>query len=66
MMMIVAIKIENDREFVASSFEDKETQSVVVQNKSTKKPLFKQKKQEEKSDSNRDLMQKTLTILEKR
>ena len=41
-------------------------QSVVVQNKSTKRPLVKGKKQKEKSDSNRDLMQKAITILEKR
>ena len=40
--------------------------NVVVQNKSTKRPLVNRKKQEEKSDSNRNLMQKAIAILEKR
>ena len=48
----------------------RKTQSVVVQNTSTKRPLGKRnqtkKKQEVKSDPNRDVMQKAITILKKR
>ena len=48
----------------------RKTQSVVVQNTSTKRPLGKRnqtkKKQEAKSDPNRDVMQKAITILKKR
>ena len=49
----------------------RKTQSVVVQNTSTKRPLgkrnqTKKKKQEAKSDPNRDVMQTAITILKKR
>lgn len=43
-----------------------ETQSIVIQNRSTKRPLITQKQQDEKSDLNRDLMKDYITILKKR